>query len=289
MPKEIGGLIVETVGDILENGAATPPASDAVSQPGNDLPDSPAGDPAPIGHNGAPPDDPFEALKERMEDLIAESVNWLDGDDIATEGQAEEIGKLRDALRDIKSEADDARKVEKAPFDAGAAAVQAKYNPWIQPNRGRIDIALAACKTVLGKWLKKKDDELRAAAVEANKRAVEAAAAAQSAAMKAGSSGNVEEMQSAQEMLDNAKAIVKEAGQADRAKAQVAGSDGRRAIGMKSVWHADLTDPKEALLHYRTAQPAALKQWLRDQAQKDVNAGARSIPGITVREERVPS
>ena len=60
-----------------------------------------------------------------------------------------------------------------------------------------------------------------------------------------------------------------------------------RAVSLRSRWIAVLSDSAAALRHYREHQPAALKAWLTEQAQRDVNAGARDIPGFTIDEERV--
>lgn len=45
---------------------------------------------AKIGHNRSP----FELSKETIEDLYSEAKNWLDGEPVATQEQADEIQKL---------------------------------------------------------------------------------------------------------------------------------------------------------------------------------------------------
>ena len=62
---------------------------------------------------------------------------------------------------------------------------------------------------------------------------------------------------------------------------------GERANSLRSVWTPTLIDPCAALRFYREREPEALKSWLVEQAEKDVRAGARSIPGFDVIEARV--
>ena len=92
-----------------------------------------------------------------------------------------------------------------------------------------------------------------------------------------GSSGNLGATALAQ--------LAKEAGRAGKAKAHATG--GERAIGLRSRWDTVLVDPVAALRHYRNRQPDALKQWLLEQAEADVRAGQRTIPGFTITERRI--
>ncbi len=57
-------------------------------------------------------------------------------------------------------------------------------------------------------------------------------------------------------------------------------------MSLRSVWTPTLTDPCAALKHYRERQPDELKAWLLSQAEKDVRAGARSIPGFEISETK---
>ena len=51
----------------------------------------------------------------------------------------------------------------------------------------------------------------------------------------------------------------------------------------------ELIDPAAAIEHYRKTQPAALKQWMLEQAAKDVRAGSNHIPGFTIHSQQVPA
>lgn len=263
MPVDIGGgVMAETVGDILERG---------------------------IGDNGPPEPTPFELVKADIDDLYAEAKNWLDGEPIATEGQAEEIGKLRDKLRAAAKRAEEQRKIEAKPFDDGKAEVQARYNPLIQKDRGICDLAIKTCNQALKPWLDKIDAELRAKALAEREEAERIAREARDAARKAAESASIDDREKAEDLLSAAKQQVATMKAAEKARPQVAGAT--RAIGMKSVWHPELVDPAAAIEHYRKAQPGALKEWMLDQARKDVHVGPKppsAIPGFKMVEERVP-
>lgn len=254
---------------------------------------------AKIGDNNPPADEPekmaeveletFDDVKKHIEDLYTEAKTWLDGEPIATEGQAAAIGKLRDILRKAKQRGEELRKIDAKPFDDGKAAVQAKYNPLVKDKTGLADVAISTCNSALAPWLKKIDDEQRAEALRLRQVADNAAKVALEAAQEAAKTADLSKRETAEDLLAAAKDTVKTMKIAEKAKPQVAGLS--RNIGMKSVWHADLTDPVAAIEHYRKAQPAALKEWLKEQAVKDVRAGPKPpahIPGFTFREERVP-
>lgn len=240
-----------------------------------------------LGHNQPPEPTPFEAVKAEIEDLYAEAKGWLDGEPVATEGQAEAIGKLRDLLRAASKRAEELRKQEAKPFDDGKAEVQARYNPLIQKDRGTVDLAVKACNAALAPYLRKKDDELREAARLEQRRAAKLAQEARDAAQAAARSADLTERESAEDLLAQAKDAVASMQRAEKAKPRVPGA--ARAIGLKSVWTPELTDPAAAIEHYRKVQPAALKEWMLEQARKDVRAGSRHIPGFQITEDKVPA
>jgi hypothetical protein len=89
-----------------------------------------------------------------------------------------------------------------------------------------------------------------------------------------------------------AEALVKAAGKAEKAasraeKAKAHATGGDRAVTLRPVWNATLVDSVAALKHYRETQPGALKEWLLEQATKDVRGGQRSIPGFEITESKV--
>lgn len=234
---------------------------------------------AAIGHNN-PPADPFEAIKVHIEDLYLEAKNWLDGDPITTDAQAEAVALLLDMIRLAEKAADDARKDENKPFDEGKAAVQAKYAPLIADTkavRGKTVLASEACKAALAPWRQEQERLRQEAAAEARRVAEEAARVAAEAARSAAADDLA-----AQEKAD---AAIRQAEHASKvaAKADKAASTG---TGLRSYWSPTLTDGVVAARHYWTVNREACEAFFLSLAKQDVQAGKRTIPGFDVTEER---
>src|SRR3546814_8195285 len=77
-----------------------------------------------IGHNNPP--SPFDDIKAEIEALHEEARGWLDGEPVASQGQADALDKLKGMIRDAEKKAENLRKAEVKPFDDGKAAVQAR-------------------------------------------------------------------------------------------------------------------------------------------------------------------
>jgi hypothetical protein len=108
--------------------------------------------------------------------LFEEAKNWLDGEPIATQGQADMVQKLLRDIQAAEKEADERRTTENEPFDAGKAEVQARYAPLIantKTTKGLTVLAVDACKKALAPWLIKIDNENRAKAEALRKEAEE--------------------------------------------------------------------------------------------------------------------
>lgn len=224
------------------------------------------------------PVDPAVLFAEEIDDLLLEARNYLDGEPITNEQQAEAVSSLLNRLRRVSKDADEARKVEKKPHDDAGKAVQAKWTPII----AKADLAASTAKQALAPYLQAIEDKQRAEAEAARLEADRMAAIAADAYRT--SFGNLEAQEDAERLLKAASAAAKDATRAGKQKAHATG--GERAVGLRSVWTPALTDSCAALRHYRERQPEALKQWLVEQAERDVHAGARSIPGFEVTEAR---
>lgn len=233
---------------------------------------------APMGHN-APPD-PFDAFALHIDDLFEQAEQFLDGEGIQTDAQAEDVSRILNMLRKAEKDADEARKAEKKPHDDAAKAVQAKWSPLL----GKAKLAAETAKRALAPFLQAKEDAQRAAAEAAAEEARQKAAAARKAAEQA-APDDLAGQTTAKVLQEQAAEALKQAERLDKQKAHAKG--GERAVGLRDVYTPVLTEPKEALRHYMQAQPDALKEWLLDQARRDVRVGKRSIPGFTIEHERV--
>jgi len=230
-----------------------------------------------IGHNNPPT--PFDDAKAKVDDLMTEARNWLDGTAVSTEAEAEAVSKLMDMARKVKKEADEARKVEAKPFDEGKAEVQGRYKPLLES----ADRAADACKAALQPWLVKLDAEKRAREEAARLEADEKARVA-AEAMRAAAPADLAAREAAEALLGDAVQAEAAAGRAAKDKAHATG--GARATTLRSYFHPELVNPREALAHYCTHQPEAVKAFLLELAATDVREGKRLIPGFEIIEEK---
>lgn len=233
--------------------------------------------PAPIGHNM--PADPYAAMQIHVEALFETAQGFLDGDPITDQQTADTVSLLIDEARKAGKDAETMRKAEAKPFDDGKAAVQAKW----KPITSKLDLVADTAKRALVPFLAaqeaKRIEEARLARIEADKAAAEAQAALRAA------DTDLTARQAAEDAMEAAKQAEREANRIADAKTHAKGGDGR-AIGLRSYWVPSIANAQAALKHYMKARPDELKDWLLDQAEKDVRAGKREIPGFTITEER---
>lgn len=241
-------------------------------------------EPAIIGHNNPPEPTPFELSRDEIELLAMEARNWADGTCIETQMQADAVGKLINDLRAAAKTADARRVAEKKPLDDAAAEIQARYNPLIQKDKGKTDLAISACKAALAPYLKKLDDlkqeEIRAARAEAELVAKQAREA-----MEARRQNDLASLEAAEALAAEAKQLEAYAKRAE--KVSVSAKGGGRAVSLRTVYRTELVDLREAARHYwierRDDFEAVLLKW----AEQDVAAGKRAVPGFTITEEKV--
>jgi hypothetical protein len=225
-----------------------------------------------VGNNRAP----HELLFDEIQDLFDEAKNWADGEPITSEQMHDAVTKLYDGLHDAGKRADELRKEEKKPLDDQIKAIQDRFNVYIQPRKGKVDLGKDALGKILAAWraavAKQKEEVARKAREEADRKAAEAQAAIRA------SSGNLAEREVAEEML-------KEAKQADRfAKRQDKAAT--TGTGLRSVWIAEPADWEAGLDWAYGRDPVRFKELVQQMANEAVRTGARSVPGFKVWEDR---
>lgn len=237
---------------------------------------------ATIGHNRSP----FDLSKEEIEDLYSEAKNWLDGEPIASQEQADMVQKL---LRDIQAAAklaDERRKEEAKPHDEAKAAIQERYNTLIGKTKSVTGIALMAeqaCKEALAPWLRHVEEENQRKAEEARK---EAEAKQQAAIEAMRNRQSLEDAEAAERAVQEAKQAEAEARKLGNAKAAAKGSG--RAVTLRDYYEPSIINETEFARHLWTAHRQMMTEFLRRAAEQMVAAGARKIPGVEVKHERRP-
>lgn len=241
-----------------------------------------------IGDNMPPPDKtPFDESVEEIDGLYGEAKNWADGTPISRQDEADMIGKLISDLRAAGQRADDRRATENKPFDEGKSAVQAKYAPLIADTKsvkGKVPVAIELLKAVNSAYLVKKDAEKRAEAELARKEA-EAFRAAADAAFAASAVTDLAAREEAERLAKVAKDAEKHATRAEKDKAVAKG--GARAMTLRTVKSAEVTDMKAFAAYVWTTHHADLSEFLTTYASELVRCGVVNIPGVNIKEERV--
>lgn len=236
---------------------------------------------AKIGHNKPP----FELSKETISDLYEEAKNWLDGEEITSQEQADELQKLMRMIQAAEKEADARRKDEQEPFKSEIDAIQARYNELIGNNKsvkGMTVRAIEACKKALAPWLIKVDEENRRKAEEARKEAEAKAEAARKAMQERQS---LDDAERAEQLVREAKQAEADARRAGNAKASAKGEG--RAVTLRDYYMPEVTDYTAFARFVWTAHRQDMLDFLNIEAAKLVAAGIHSgIPGVEVKHER---
>lgn len=231
---------------------------------------------ATIGHNQPPSD--FDAIAAEINDLFDEAKTWADGVPIADEATHDAVTKIYDMIHDAGKRADALRVAEKKPLDEAVKEIQDRYNPFIQPKKGKVDLAKSSLSTLLAAYRAAK---AQAARVEAERLAAIAAAEAEAAriALQA-SAGNLEARVEAEQVVDNAKAWGKAAARAEKAATV--------GLGLRAVWVATpIAGQEAARLDWAFARdPGRFEELCQQMANEAVRANVREIPGFAVKDEK---
>lgn len=211
-----------------------------------------------IGGNSPPAHEAFMLAAEDMLTLASDNTSVP----VTTDEQESALSDLLDDLRKMRRDADKHRKEEKKPFDDGAKAVQARWLPVID----RLDhAALGVKKHVEGFRIAKQK-----AKDEAARKAREEAEAKQQAAQQAlRNSDDLEERFAAEEQLKQADKLVKAANRADR-----------EATGLRTVWRAEITDMRSAMLAYMKREPDRFRSLVEELAAKDARGTRAPVAGV---------
>lgn len=216
----------------------------------------------------------FELIRDEINDLYEEAKNFADGAAIETQEMHDTIDRLHSALHEAGKRADEARIEEKRPFDEAAAEVQSRYNPLIQPKKGRVALAKDALSALMLPWRQKvqreKAEIAAAAKAEAERLAEEARA------KLAASQGNLAEREAAETLVKEAAAVGR------FAKAATKGP-----TGLRSVWRAELVDIEQAMDWCYARAPEEFRALAQSHADSQVRAGMRMVPGFRVWEDKV--
>lgn len=227
-----------------------------------------------IGGNQPPR---HESFAMALEDLRLEAGNFLDGAEIENQRQADTIGQIVTAVRKLRSEADAARKEDKEPHLRAGQQVDETYRPILTTAENIIRSA----QRPLTVWLEAIEEAQRKEAEAVREEARRVQDVVLQAQREAEQQGNLEALEKAQAMQDEADRLHKDAKLAEKAKPQVAGIG--RAMGLRTVSVAVVEDHKALLQYIMRTNPEPLREWLGQYAQRALPA---VLPGVKVEHER---
>lgn len=248
--------------------AANPPVGETVEQVLGDLSHSPENAPAEVKYDSM------------LDDLKLEAENWLDGEPLSSQDQADQVTRLVDAAAKLEKQIEADRKAEKEPHLEAGRAVDAKFKPLAE----RASQIVRLAKKALTPWLEAVQAEKRRKELEAIKAAEDARARLAEQHRATVDNATFADERVTEQMEADAKDAEKAAREA--AKQSVTTKGGDTTIKLRPVWLVNMTNPAEYLKHCKVAHPDELKAFLYDQARKDVRAGSRSLPGCSIWSEQ---
>lgn len=219
---------------------------------------------------------PFDEAVAELLDLYDEAKNWADGSAIESQAQCDALDVLDKSLLAIGQKLDAMRVEEKRPLDERIKDIQDRYNPFIQPKRGKVDLARSSLNPIRAAWKEAERQRKEAAALTARLEAEEERRKAEEAIRA--SAGNLAEREQAEEQLAMAKEAEAFADRQDRRATT--------GLGLRTTYRAEIADLNAAIKHYWAARREAFETLVLDLASADIRAGRRTIPGITIIEER---
>lgn len=236
-----------------------------------------------IGANNPPEPVPYVESRETIDGLMMEARNWLDGEPVTTQAQADGIARLMTLLREAMKTADTRRKAEAEPHDLAKAEIQTRWNKLLADNKsgkGSAVIALEVCRSALAPFELAQKVERERVAAEARERAAQAARDAQLAAQVA-NRASIEDRERADRLEREAKAAQKDARKAESAKSATVGANGR-AMAVTARTKATVTDLTEFAEYLFRNHNGRFRDLMQDAATALNTAGVKGMPGVTL-------
>jgi len=240
-------------------------------------------DTPPMGDNNPPESTPLE----RAEELVIIGNRWIvERDTITDDDMARRARDFVTQLRDVSKRLMDAKKAELAPHEKTVADIKAKY---ATPTT-KVALALDAMRLKLTDWA----TVLQARSTAEQKRKAEEATAAQHEAeqaqlrvedeMRRAGGNAIEAQMAAQQANKQAEEAARNAAKAP-APIRIQGDISGRAMGLRTTWHAEITDEALALKAYAKhpdVRAAALEASLKlaNASAKIVKAETGAPPGF---------
>lgn len=230
--------------------------------------------PAGVGHNKPPRKTPIEKLDERIDALGAEVDHWLDGQRVENVGQMEAVDDLVEQVKDLKKVVEAAKEKKYRPVKVKLDGITEEFAPRIK----RVEDWRKGLLAIVGPF-KTAEKERRAAEAAAKKREAEEQMQAAKIDAENADYGNREERKRADDALAAARAAEREA--------QAAARENRIVGGTTTRSRPVIVDYKAVLNHIRVTDEKSLIDFCDRWVSAKFHSGARDIPGVEVKTEKV--
>lgn len=230
-----------------------------------------------IGGNSPPEELSFEEIENGASDIYDEAKEWLDGEEITTQKQADNLALLGDQVKKLAKAAEDMRKERKKPHDDAGKAVQAQFLPITK----KLNLTKETLQSALKPFMVAQEKAQREAAEEARKIAEQKRAEAL-AAMQSSSVDNLAEREEAERKLEYAVEADKTAKELAEAKPHVRGEG--RATTVVTTYKGTVEDWVTATASVFQRHPQDFYEVTQKVVDRMVRNGEREIPGVKIEE-----
>lgn len=221
---------------------------------------------AAIGHNSPPAS---EAFAMAINDLFAEAKNFLDGQPIENQQQADALGDILTGMKELVRDAEKTRKAEKQPHIDAGKAVDDRWKAVKAP----AELTIAEATKPLTVW---RTEQQRIADEKAKRLREEAAADLARAQAARESATSLEDAEHAEAILKGATIAQRTANKIDRAP-----------TGLRTTWDAQVLDYGALLKWMKAKRQDDLMEFLNTFAQRNVEiAKAGNMPGVVAQQIR---
>lgn len=245
-----------------------------------------------IGHNQP---NAFDALKDRVNELLEVGNAWSDIKTIATEEQAKKADDVLSRVRAEIKDVDKARLSETEPLRTKTKILNDQYNDGLKSPLEKIT---GIIKPLLTAYLKEKEIQRQRAAMQKAKDADEAIRTADAARRQADEAARstgqdtIGASLAADETQKAADEAVKEAQSVHDSTVGVKGNYSSKKTSLRTTYSAEITDFAEALSHCANTNTSFIKlavQTLANQWARSPELRKKPFPGVKLKETQTAS
>lgn len=207
----------------------------------------------------------WAALAANTEAFCDAAGEWKRLKRIGSAAQSERLTDFVDGARKLHKAVDEARKAEKAPWDAGAQKVQDAFSPLL----AKLKTVGDSMKAMQADWLAREQARIEAERRARAEEAARARAEAEREAAQAAARGDISAQVDAEKAIKDAEKDQKAAARQAKARASSA-TGGGRAMALRKIRSARIVNLRACFVRFQT-DPAVVEA-----LQRAANAAVRA-------------